>query len=166
MALVLPTSLEIRARSRIDYATYPLPNPYVAAGDPLNGPLAEALAYVAVMTCRDPLTDVPDALAPLALSAVRMRVEQIVMGEDPDTIETAVDDDVQSFSAGSYSESRRARAGFLKDGMLNGWKALDRLLWLLMTAECRAAWTAEMTGESQPSFAVTEVDYAASDWAG
>lgn len=159
-----PTAEDVRARSRIDFSAYVAPEPYDVDTDPLTPLVAEAVAYVEQLTCRVPLSDVPDNLAPLAQQAVRMRVEQLVFSETPDTIETAVDDDVQSFTAGSYSETRRDRQGFIKSGALNGWGALDRVLWLLMTQECRDAWVAQQQGGGVAWFDTTEIDYDGTDW--
>jgi hypothetical protein len=106
--------------------------------------------------------------------AAKMRTEQIVYQDSADNVETAGDYDmIQSFSAGSYSETRRELEK--PPRMLNPWPALDRLLWLLLTltpdelagdgnaaVEARAAYWAWVLGLTPvpPAWATIEVDWA------
>jgi hypothetical protein len=170
MAVNAPTTDEVFASSHLKWRKLG-----VADAPALAEPLAEAVAYVAVVTGRyfddqtpprgNQLT-APEALAgttdlvPLARKAVRMRTEQIVKHDQPGYVDTVTDDMVASFTAGPYSESRHdpTRRGETK--MLNSWPGLSEILWLLVTEERYDYWISYLMNIHAPAFAVEEVDWS------
>lgn len=102
----------------------------------------------------------PADLVPLIQQAIQMRVEQVVMQGRPGHVDSASTNEVvSSFTAGSYSETRRDPGRRGEQRSLNTWPALDELLWMLMTSDRFAWWWAYVTGQQIPSFAVEEIDW-------
>ena len=127
-----PTAATIRASSQVDFGSLGFPDG--GDPDPLQAPVDQATSYITWVTGRtwdnplpmDPMT------VPIMDQAAQMRTEQIVYQDSADNVETAGDYDmIQSFTAGSYSETRRELEK--PPRMLNPWPALDRLLWLLLS---------------------------------
>jgi hypothetical protein len=78
----------------------------------------------------------------------------------PGHVTSAADNEViQSFTAGSYSESRRDPQRRGEQRSLNTWPALDELLWMIMTPERFSYWYGVVTGTPIASFAVEEIDW-------
>jgi hypothetical protein len=172
-----PTAADVRAHSLVNFDEFGYPED---TPDPLQYVVDQANAWLTIVTGRyyPPVTDPPttttgDRMLPLMDQAVRMRTEQIVMQSQQDNVETAGDFDlIQSFSAGSYSETRRDN--MKNSQMINPWPALNNLLWLLLglTPEEIAAggnpavdarrdyWLWLMTGVQPPAWATVEVDWA------
>lgn len=142
--------------------------------DQLQTLLDRAIKYVCAVTGRtfddDPSigAEIPDPLIETGNEAVQMRAEQLGFQGQEDYIETGSDDEIQSFSAGSYSETRKTPTRLTRGGSeagllpVNQWDALNQRLWLLMTPEMEDFWR-EKFGQMPPSFATTEVDWEASD---
>lgn len=132
--MLKPTAADVRAASRLDFSDPDLnyPAPRGGGADPLQPRVDEAIAYVEFVTARAAAV-IPTELEPLYAQAVRMRTEQVVMQARADTIDTAGDIDmISSFSAGSYSETRRDTTTAPQRRSLNPWPALNDLLWLLL----------------------------------
>jgi hypothetical protein len=158
MALTLPDAEDIREWSSVDFAAQGYPAPTPPDDDPLQRIVDAAIAYIAKVTGRQPLTSVPDEDVILAEDAVRMRTEQLVMQSRAETVESSTDDQVRSFSAGSYSETRFDR----KKGterVLNTWPALEEILWALMTEDAKEQWIADLGGEPAPAFEIAEIEF-------
>lgn len=120
--------------------------------------LTRALAYVSFVTGRT-YDDAPADLNDLWCQCVQMRIEQQAFQTQADYVETGTDDQIQTFSAGEYSETR---TGDSKPGSIplaNRWAALREMLWMCCTEEKRDFWREELGGQMQPAFAVTEVDW-------
>lgn len=159
-----PTAEDIRAWSKLDFASYDYPAPTPPDADPLQLLVDQAIAYVVAVTGRPLDATMPGDLAPLAEQAVRMRVEQLVIGGQAETVEEAAealaDAGIQSFSVPGYSETRFRPESSEVYKRLNWWPSLAELLYLLMTDEKREDFDARVAGYHAPGFAVTEVDWA------
>jgi hypothetical protein len=174
MAVV--TAADVRRRTASvewDELGYPEPDPEVQppAPDPLDEVVLDATAYVATVTGRywdgTPIPTLASGAFPVLLTAgeehlyaqaVRMRTVQVAYQEQGDYGESASDDVVTSFSAGSYSETRESKRGESK--ALNTWPALNSLLWLLMTTDQYDYWMGLVTGVAAPATLVTETDWS------
>jgi hypothetical protein len=88
--------------------------------------------------------------------AVYTFTEWLAHHKQADVIETMGDFElISSFSAGSYSETRRSG----KDSQEASRALLRNLLWPIMSADKQDEWLALEAGVVVPSFAVTEVDW-------
>jgi hypothetical protein len=130
--------------------------------------LSRAIAYVMFMSGQkldalDPSitpTGRVEDLEPLMQQTIQMRTEQIILQGRPGHVTSAADNEViQSFTAGSYSESRRDPQRRGEQRSLNTWPALDELLWMIMTPERFSYWYGVVTGTPIASFAVEEIDW-------
>jgi hypothetical protein len=93
----------------------------------------------------------------LVEDAIVQLTEWLAMRKQSDVIETMADFDlISSFSAGSYSETRRGG----KDSVDAQRAFLRGLFWPLMDDDARDEWIAVETGVNPPAFAVTEVDWS------
>jgi hypothetical protein len=131
-----PTASDVRSWSSLDFADPELGYAAPAGNDPdpLQFIVDQSVAYVTLVTGRSYDDTVPALIVPLMNQAARMRTEQVVMQSRADTVETAGDIDmVSSFTAGSYSETRKDTERRGEQRSLNPWPALNDLLWLLMT---------------------------------
>jgi len=159
-----PTTAQIRTWSRVDFANLEYAEPAGEAEDGLDVLVARAKDYVLNVTGRT-LDSVPDDLVTTAQEAIQRRTEQLAFQEQDDHVETASDELIESFGAGSYNEKKRG-AGDLspkETKLVNPWPLLSDLLWRLMTEEKREEWEEWMGGGRRPNFAVTEVDWSAGD---
>jgi hypothetical protein len=162
-----PTVTEIRLWSRVDFADLE----YEATTDPEKDPLkvlvSRSIDYVMDVTGRT-LEDVPTELVTTAQEAIQRRVEQLAYQQQEDHVETAADELISSFGAGSYNERKREvkDLGVQQTKQVNNWHLLHDLLWRLMTEEKREWWEEQITGKNRPAFAVTEVDWQGGDYLG
>jgi hypothetical protein len=93
--------------------------------------------------------------------AVRGMAELLWIQQSPETLETMADFDlVKSFSAGSYSETRRDAEDAMKAKLLVAWPWLSSLLWGLMTPEKKDEFL-EQFGDVAPAWSVSEMDWGA-----
>lgn len=125
----------IRAVSDLDFARY-------GYGDDATGnvrlgvQLERAEAYISYVTGRtyaQPQTDQWPLVKTTMDQAVQMRTEQVVLSLAADQLDTVADIDlITSFSAGSYTESRKDPDASAKQRVLNPWRALDDILWILL----------------------------------
>jgi hypothetical protein len=169
--MATPDATQIREWSQVDFAGRGFAE---ATPDPLQVKVDEGIAYLSQVTGRTFDPPPPDVVLPVLNAALRMRVEQLVMQSQDDVVETAGDFDlIGSFSAGSYSETRREIGETTR--VLNPWPALEEMLWLLMTstpAEVAAGGNAAVDerldywrwvlglGTVAPSWAMVEVNWA------
>jgi hypothetical protein len=129
--------------------------------------VGQANAYISQVTGRQ-FASMPLGLEPIATQAVVLRTEQIALRAQEDYVETANDDVISSFSAGSYSEQRVDQAK--KNRPLNTNPALNELLWMLLSPypgypdpnvdAMYDYWLGLLNGEHAPAFEVSEVDWS------
>lgn len=172
-----PTSANIRAWSKLDFSDPDL-GYLPASPDPLDFVVAQACGYVTQVTARAIDATMPTDLLEIAQAAILRRAEQLIQMGKADNVDTAGDVDlVSSFTAGSYSETRRdtsARQG-QSPATLNPWPELDRALWLLLTdtpAEAAAGGNAAVEerrdywrwllgqGSQLPAWQIVETDWS------
>lgn len=154
-----PTVTSIQTWSKVPFDTLDAP----FTDDDLTVALARAIAYIQFVTGRTLDGTMPAEFASLAEQATQMRVEQLVFQAQPDYVETGSDDQIATFSAGGYSETRRgpndrAKAEAGRIPPINSWPSLNEMLWFLATEDKRDYWRTEL-GENTPGFEVTEMDW-------
>lgn len=156
--MIAPTSDDIRSWSKVDFDAlgYASDTP-----DPLDVVVARSCAYVTSITGRPIDSTTTDAvLVPMLQECIQLRCEQIAFQSDNDFAETANDDVVQSFTAGSYSETHVDPIKRGQARILNSNPRLAALLWQCMTDDQRDLWLAWTTGARVPAQAITgEVDW-------
>ena len=147
-----PTAAQIRARSQTDFEELgweivpadPDADPPVAEFDPLDRVVAWMNIWLQDTVGRE-YGDIDADSALLAdrklvmymEEAARMATEYTAYVSQPDIVETAADfNQIQSFSAGSYSETRRSVNA--TSNKIHPYEPLAALLWALMTDEKRA----------------------------
>jgi hypothetical protein len=145
-----PDAASVRAMSKVDFGTLG----YEEDAD-LQVVVDQANAYIEFVTGQTLDANMPTEFEKLAGQAVRMRTEQVAFQAQEDYVETVNDDAVSSFSAGSYSETRRDNNA--KRNVLNLWPGLNDLLWMMMTADKYDYWMGLLTGVNAPAFSITEV---------
>ena len=166
-----PTAATVRALTPqppvgTNYAAWGYPAPANPGDpDPLQPTVDAANAYIEQMTCRCPLESIngPEcSLEPLVNQAVTLRVQQWLWWTTECAVQSGTSD-IASFSAGSYSETRRDRGRGTDERWVNPWPALNELLWLIMTPECREKWIAIVDPDAPdvPDFAVSSPDWSA-----
>lgn len=155
-----PTPTEIRSWSQVDFDDRGFPEPTDPDPDPLQRVIDVWLAWLEDKTGQDldliDLTGTPDrATVRLSLriqEALRMLVEWATAQASEDISETAADISmIQSFSAGSYNETRRTSRMMYN---FHPWRDLDDLLTGLLTDEKKA----ELGGDV-PAVGVVEPDW-------
>jgi hypothetical protein len=158
-----PTADDIKTWSRLDFQ-----GDYDTSDDQLEVEVGRAVNYVWQVTGRPIDSTFPDPLVSIAQQAIQMRTEQLVLQAQEDYVETATDDLIQNFNAGSYSESRREPLRLTRGGSqagmipVNSWPSLNEMLWMLMTDDMQDYWRA-LFGQIIPAFEVSEVDWSLSD---
>jgi hypothetical protein len=166
-----PDATRVREISQVDFDGRGFPAPEGADPDPLQLTVERACAYVEFITARVLDGSMPAMLDPIAEQAVQMRTEQIMFQTSDENAEVAGDFDlIGSFSAGSYSETRRdfmRQQGQIKP--LNPWPALNDLLWMMLSlvpgeanavVEARADYWRALDGPMPPAWEVVEVDWS------
>lgn len=99
--------------------------------------------------------------APEIQRAVQGLAELLTVQDSADYLETLADWDLLlSFSAGSYSETRRSAEDAYKARMLVAWPWLNSLLWGLMTPEKYDQWII-FFGAPAPAWGTQEVEWGA-----
>ena len=155
-----PTVEEIRAASNVDF---------VGQGygeDARLGALITVVwAWLGNVTGQT-LASLPEdwTLEPLADLVVQRKVEMLAYALQADQIETIADFKlISSFSAGSYSETRRSLDELRKNVMLDADPLVNELLWPLLTDEKKDEMLGLLDDKNAPAFAITEVDWG---WVG
>lgn len=159
-----PTPEQIDTWSQVDFGTLGYPD--IADIQPLIDRAWAWLAWASGHTAEmgGPLLDAwtDAAMEPLVQQAVQAKTEGLAYQGRPDVIETAADFMlIGSFSAGSYSETRRSIKDLQMAGMIDADPRINSLLWPLMTADMRDLWMSWLTGKNPPAFEVTEMDWGA-----
>lgn len=152
-----PTADDILSESQVDFGSLGFPD--TGTLEPI---FEAALSFLFAYTGRawdDAGEFEPEPLEPLALMATRQLTEMLAYRAQEDVPETIADFDVlQSFSAGSYSETRRDPRNAIGIGIA-ALMPLQSVLWPLMTDEARDNWIMLTGGPTPPGMAVTEVDW-------
>lgn len=154
--MVKPTPTQINDWSHVDFPSLGYPD------DPSLQVLIDRSAALVESITGYTLPALPSAYDPMMQQAIQMATEVLAYQAQPDVIETAADFMlIASFSAGSYSETRRSLTEITQaKGMFTPNPLLNNLLFSLMTPDQRDFWWAWINGQNLPSFAVTEVDWA------
>lgn len=170
-----PSASDLRAWAPPDYPFEDLgwPAPVPPAADPLQKRVDWAIGYVESTTFRPIATIVPPDqsgnlptietgarlnLVPVAEQAIALAVLQMLAVQSRDTFTaTVLEGYIQSFTAGSYSETRAAgqtvlrSRGSVENPLVNEWRALSDLLYLLMTPDAYDYWRYRLTGVNPPA---------------
>jgi hypothetical protein len=168
--MAYPTAAIVRSKSKVDFDALGF------GTDPeLQDLVDAAMGLLGRFTGQswDPIGGGYSGLPPavgtegLALQALIRLTEVSAYRAQEDVVETMGDFDlISSFSAGSYSETRRGGKD-AQDANIAMWRAL---FWPLMTYDAMDDWESMTTGVNAPAFGVTEVDwqssYGASVWLG
>ena len=171
----IPDASEIRAWSPPDFplANLGWPAPLDGQPDPLQKRVDWAQGYVEGTTWRPLSTivtpgqpgnlpmieDTPIDLVSVAEQALMLAVLQIIARQSKGYITaTVLQDYIQSFTAGSYSETRssaenviRSKGGSVENPLVNSWRELSDLLYLLMTPDAYDYWRYRLTGITAPA---------------
>jgi hypothetical protein len=171
-----PTASDIRAWAPPDFDWQAVGFPAPASGEPdtaLEKRVEWAIGYVENTTGRplatiapppSPALDVTN-LVPVAEQAVLLATVQRVMQGSKRYLKASVlQDYIASFTAGSYSETRRRPdeqlgRGGISNPPVNPWIALSDLLYLLMTPDREAYWHQRLTGVTRPAGAIISQDF-------
>lgn len=157
------TADRIRQISKAPFAEWGYAAPTGGGEDPLDLLLLPAAEqFVLHITGWDSYAAVPAEKEALVELAIRLAVEMIAAQSRPEYLETLEDFDlISSFSAGSYSETRRSVDEALKAKMLAAWPPLNAALLGAMTDEARDDYLGWLDGKVAPSFEVSEVNWGA-----
>ena len=99
----------------------------------------------------------PD-MEPLVEMVTRAKTEVLAYQNQEDIMETAADFMlISSFSAGSYSETRRDIKDLKEARLLDADPRINSVLWALMSPEMRDIWEDWLTPGNAPAFEVTEM---------
>lgn len=137
-----PTAEDIREWSKVDFDELEFEQPEGGA-DPLRRVVRKAMLWLQHTTGRlftefENETTEEEYLLESMRQAVLMLVEHAVYVAQPEHAETSADfNQIRSFSAGSYSETRRGTNE--RSHGLHPWADLADLIWDLMTEEKRTA---------------------------
>lgn len=174
-----PTPDQVREASPLLRQRYPEPQTDPFQTSDLRNAVYQATALVQANVWRliDPTLGcsapedytcevVTDALVPIAVRAVTIMTERLVVTEDPAyATQFALGRHLRGFSAGPYSESYFAPGEFARRGAQQGRPpmdsddALDALLWALATEDARDYFVFRATGVSPPIGSATAFDY-------
>ena len=156
-----PTAADFRAWSPPDFPFAKLGWPLPAEGDPdpAQKRVEWAIGYVENTTFRTlasieaPVDPKQLNLVPLAEQAVVLAtLQQLAQQSKKYFTATVLQDYISQFTAGSYSETRTAAESILRsrgsveNPLVNRWRELSDLLYLLMTREAQAYWRYRLTG--------------------
>lgn len=181
----VPTASDVRAWAPPDFpwATLGFPDPADGQPDPLQKRVDWARGYIEGTTWRPfstiqppgvggnlpTIEDTPIDLTMMAEQALVLATLQIVARQSKGYFTaTVLQDYIRSFTAGSYSETRESaenvinsRGGSVENPLVNSWRELSDLLYLLMTPDAYAYWRYRLTGISAPA-----VGYIGQDFGG
>lgn len=154
--MIALTAADIRGWSQVDFGSLGF------GQDPDLQRLIDRIAESVELTTGRTLNGLPDAYDQQMTQVIQMLAEQAAYQAQPDQIETASEFFlISSFTAGSYSETRRGLEEIRKSGLLNPNPAIHGLLWSLMTPDKRDEWLGWVTGVNAPAFETTEVFWSA-----
>ena len=122
-----------------------------------------AVRLVESLTCRTMDDSLPEQDIPLAIEAIVMKTEQMLMATSAESSSSRLSGrGLKSISAGPWSETYFGPEEASKAKMLDADPRLHEILWALATPECREGWNAVWTGVYAPAAAITEVAWGAS----
>lgn len=156
-----------------DVRTWGLPNTPWAEWGYVEGLTPDSLERVTAAAAQQTLNvtgwgtwgAVPPQNEPLLEHAVTIMTQMFAAQSTPEYLETLSDFDlIQSFSAGSYSETRRSVDEAIKAKMLAAWPAAHAALFAAMTPDARDAYLAYLNGANVPGFETTEVLWGGSPY--
>jgi hypothetical protein len=149
-----PSVDDIKAWSAVDFANL-VPDDGV-----LQVLIDRAVGWFQQITGRVVDDTMPSEFEATTREALQRMVEVAAYQRQPDQIETVADFMlISSFSAGSYSETRRGLDEIAKAKAITGDPYLNSLLLGLLTPDQMDWWLAWWSGENPPAFEVTEVDW-------
>ena len=160
-AALPPTVADVKGWSLVDFSSLDAPVP----DDDLQVQLDRTCAYLAAVTGRPFDDSMPQPLLPIAQDAIQLSVELNSFKSQPDYVETASDDLIQSFSAGNYSETRKEPGRSRYTGMTTGLPVisdnpqLNQDIWLLCTPQMQEYWRFVLQNQGAPTIEVTEADW-------
>ena len=162
-----PTATEIRTLlpPTLNLAGYGYPPPVDGQPDPL-APFVDVAAGMFPTLTGYSLDAFPAGKEPIGRMVLAGLALRSALDLTPDRLETLVDFDLlSSFSAGSYSETRRSADDAAKAQRigLTGWPWLDFLLRQAMTPEKAEETQALMDGVNPPADGVQEVVWGIGD---
>lgn len=158
--MTLPTAAELREWSDVTWEDIG-DNAKFAEDSALDRLIARAAAWVWWVTGLT-LDTVPVELEPIAEQAIQYATEDMAWQESGPSVEIQEDwPQIASFSAGSYSESRRSLSdnSLRKLGMIHPDPRLNTALWALLTDDRRDDWQDWIEGKTEADFNVQEVDW-------
>jgi hypothetical protein len=154
--VIRPTAEEIRQWSKVDFDSLT----YSDDAD-LQLVIERACDYMEWMTGRAIDDTLPTQYDRVMAQAVQYKTEDMAHIDQPENVETIGDFMlISSFSAGSYSETRRSLDELAKAKLVDADPRLSSLLWGLMTDDKRDFWTDWINTVNSPAFEVTEVDWS------
>ena len=161
---IKPTTTEMRADTRISWATLGLPDPTPDPDTALSEEIDVAYVYVEEKTGRDLDTMVDTSnLGILAKRAVKLRTIQQAVQDRSSFLTREIDRQIKSFSVPGYSETRESATALsgktYPAGLLNDWPILNDLLWTLATPAKRDEALALFHGEESPASAIVGVGW-------
>lgn len=151
-----PTAADIREWSKVDFDSLG----YADDGD-LQLVIDRAADYIEWMTGRAMDDTLPTQYERVMAQAVQYKTEDMAFIDQPENVETIGDFMlISSFSAGSYSETRRSLDELAKAKMIDADPRLNSLLFGCMTDDKRDFWQDWLNAVNSPAFEVTEVDWS------
>lgn len=158
-----PAVTDVKTWSRLDFSS--LDEPFTDTD--LENVVTRACDYIESVTGRRIDATFPVPLTSICQECVQLRTEQVVLQAQTDYLETVADDQIQSFSAGGYQETRVLGASRARTGRqpptgyppVTPLVALNERLFLLMTEDMRDYWRSILMGTPIPAFEVTEADW-------
>jgi hypothetical protein len=151
-----PTAADIREWSKVDFDSLT----YSDDAD-LQLVIDRAGDYIEWMTGRTMDDTMPTQFERGFNQAVQYKTEDYAYIDQPENVETIGDFMlISSFSAGSYSETRRSLDELAKARMIDADPRLNSLMWGLMTDDKRDFWNDWLNTVNSPAFEVTEVDWS------
>lgn len=154
----VPTPEQITTWSRVDFDTLGFDT-----DEKLQVLIDRASGWFTSITGRPVDSTMPDGFVDMTNQALQRMVEMSAYQAQPDAIETLADFmTIGSFSAGSYSETRRGLEEVQKAKMITGDPYLNQLLMGLLTPDQLDWWLSWWSGENPPWFEVTEVAWGLS----
>jgi len=157
--MITPTASDVRAWSNQNFDWDELGYGEETPDTRMEKITAWAIGWLQVVTGRKFDSTLPTDLDMLAEQATVLKTQQIAFEQQQDFQETATDDVVQSFTAGSYTETHVDPIKRSMVRTLNQNPALSRLLWGLMTEDMVDYWQAALSGKVVPAFDVSEIDW-------
>lgn len=155
--MTTPTATQIKDRSQVDFASLGY-----ATDEQLDRLIAAVVPILEWITGRTMAT-MPSNLEETVLLCISRMVAVLAYQEQPEQIETVADFLLlSSFTAGSYSETRRSLTELRDAKLISGDPILNGFLMGLLTPDQLDWWMGWWSGENAPAFEITEVDWSSS----